>query len=219
MKSRMPAVCRWIFAICTGFSLIGALAIVTVIVVNPALPLGAEYANTVDLSALPGGLVVKTTNGAVLKVTELKATVSGNTEGLNVRADLFKRFVLPIALIYTIFFAVLFDLLRRLFRNVEHGASFTPQTVKLVRIIGYSLVGFAFVSSAAEGIVASALIEHFRQAIVVSSPGLAWAATSGYAGFGLPFGGSQFFSGLLVLALSEVFRQGLQLKNDSDLTI
>lgn len=36
---------------------------------------------------------------------------------------------------------------------------------------------------------------------------------------GFPFGSPLFFSGLLVLALSEVFRQGLALKRDSELTI
>ena len=36
---------------------------------------------------------------------------------------------------------------------------------------------------------------------------------------GFPFGSPVFFSGLLVLALSEVFRQGLALKNENDLTV
>jgi hypothetical protein len=34
-----------------------------------------------------------------------------------------------------------------------------------------------------------------------------------------PFGTPIFFSGLLVLALSEVFRQGLVLKHENDLTV
>jgi len=36
---------------------------------------------------------------------------------------------------------------------------------------------------------------------------------------GSPFGSPIFFSGLLVLALSEVFRQGLVLKRENDLTV
>ena len=35
----------------------------------------------------------------------------------------------------------------------------------------------------------------------------------------LPFGSPVFLSGLLVLALAEVFRQGLALQRESDLTV
>jgi hypothetical protein len=34
-----------------------------------------------------------------------------------------------------------------------------------------------------------------------------------------PFGSPEFLAGLLVLALAEVFRQGLALQRDSDLTV
>ena len=40
-----------------------------------------------------------------------------------------------------------------------------------------------------------------------------------YPGHWLPFGDGVFWSGLLVLALAEVFRQGLALKREHDLTV
>jgi hypothetical protein len=58
-----------------------------------------------------------------------------------------KTFGLPVLLIHALFLAALFELLRRLFRNVGRGESFTPQSVRLVQIIGVSLMVFAFVAA------------------------------------------------------------------------
>lgn len=217
MQSRLPTLCRWFFAACTVLSVIGAIAIAAVIIIDPVLPETAQFNTSVDLTAPNGKLVVKTDSGAQLTVTQLQANVTG--KDLNPVLKLFKQYGLPLGLVYTVFFAALFDLLRRLFRNVERGSSFTPQTVRLVRTIGYSLIIFSLASAVAEGVLASALVDYFRAHMVLTGPNLQWTAETGRAHFDFPFGNSQFFTGLLVLALAEVFRQGLKLKNDADLTI
>ena len=110
---------------------------------------------------------------------------------------------------------------RRLFRNVSRGESFTRQSVFFVQLVGVSLIVYSLVSAYAEGMVRNrnALLSfparrahriwHLR---APSRAGRGWASD-------FRFGGSAFFFGLLVLAISEVFRQGLTLKREHDLTV
>lgn len=218
MNRRLPAICRWIFAALTVLMLIATAGLLSVWVIDPSLPPNTKINTAVGLSDLPGGLQVKTVDGAVFQVKELQATVSTTGKDLNPLVDLIKRFGLPVAMLYTVYFAVLFDLMRRLFRKVEKGDSFTPQTVRLVQTVGFSLIGFSLVSAVAEGFLSSALADFFRTHAVLTGTGLKWVAAGNHE-FALSFDGSYLLTGLLVLALSEVFRQGLALKNDHDLTI
>jgi len=93
-----------------------------------------------------------------------------------------------------------------------------------VQIIGFSLLVFSVVSAAAEGWFQYVLFDYLAHhaqlsisgsAIRLPAPGEFHFET----GSNSLLGNSYFFTGLLVLALSEVFRQGLTLKTDSDLTI
>lgn len=217
MTSRLPVFCRWVFTFLTGASLLGVVAILAVIVINPSIESGPKYSTNVELNAPPGALMLKTDGGAI-SVTAMRASITGKDQaGL---VSLFKRYGLPLGVIYTVFAAVLFDLFRRLFRNVERGRSFTPETIGLVRVIGFSLIGFSLVSSFAESFLSMALLNYFRSHSALAGPGLTWNGNPPFtASFDFPFGGSIFFAGLLVLALAEVFRQGLALKADADLTI
>ena len=83
--------------------------------------------------------------------------------------ELLKGYGLPIILINAVFFAALFELLRRLFRNVGRGDSFTPQSVRLVQIIGGALIVFSLISAVGESWFAHAmyayLTEHTQIAI------------------------------------------------------
>jgi len=131
---------------------------------------------------------------------------------------------LPLAILNVLFFTLLFDLLRRLFRNVGRGESFTRQSVRLVQIIGLSLLVFSVASAFAEAWFAHALYNYLADHAVVTISGTSLHLPATHhmsisGGHRFPFGSSYFFSGLLVLALSEVFRQGLVLKTESDLTV
>jgi hypothetical protein len=135
-----------------------------------------------------------------------------------------KHYGLPIVLVRMILFAALFDLLRRLFRNVGRGDSFTRQSVYLVQIIGGTLIVYSLVST-----VMDALFEHAMFAYLANNAVLTVAGTAlrlpapdgaGFPhGLGFLLGKSAFLAGLLVLALSEVFRQGLVMKTENDLTV
>ena len=131
---------------------------------------------------------------------------------------------LPLALAETILFAVLFDLLRRLFRNVGRGDSFTRQSVVLVQIIGGTLIVYSLVSAMMVHLFEQAMFVYLANnaVLTVSGRALRLPAPDGgsfHYGLGLAVGKPAFLAGLLVLALSEVFRQGLVMKTENDLTV
>ncbi len=122
------------------------------------------------------------------------------------------------------FFIVVFELLRRLFRNVGRGESFTLPTLRLVQILGVSLLVYSIVSAIADAWFAHAMYAYLVQnaQIAVSGSPLHLPVSHNVQitmGNDFPFGTPIFFSGLLVLALSEVFRQGLALRSENDLTV
>ena len=63
------------------------------------------------------------------------------------------------------------------------------------------------------------LMEHTQLVISGTAVQLPAADRPPALGFQSPFGSAEFLAGLLVLALSEVFRQGLALQRDNELTI
>jgi uncharacterized membrane protein YphA (DoxX/SURF4 family) len=134
-----------------------------------------------------------------------------------------EQYGIPIGLFYALSLTVLFDLMRRLFRNVGHGESFTPQSVGLVQIIGGVLIALAIVSAIGENLFAHALYGYLVQHtdIAVSGTPLRLPQPTQAVRFDhwLPLGRTTFWCGLLVLALAEVFRQGLALQRDADLTV
>ena len=133
-----------------------------------------------------------------------------------------EQYGFPMLLLYALFLTGLFDVLRRLFRNVGRGESFTPQSVGLVQIVGASLIVFAVISTIGESWFTEAAFSYLMQHtdIVVSGTPLR-LPHPGAVRFDhwLPFGRAAFWYGLLVLALAEVFRQGLALKQDNELTV
>jgi hypothetical protein len=86
-----------------------------------------------------------------------------------------------------------------------------------------ALIVFSFVSALAESWFAYAmydhLVEHTRIAISGTPVQLPPAERPPWFGYESPFGSPEFLAELLVLALAEVFRQGLALQRDSDLTV
>jgi len=131
----------------------------------------------------------------------------------------------PLLLIWSAFLAVLFDLLRRLFRHVEQGDSFTERNIRLVHRIGLSIIAFTLISSAANGIIALTMcsclnhnptVEGIRMTFIPAG-NITMGSDSHH--FVFQFGFSGILAGLLVLALGEVFRQGLLLKQENELTI
>lgn len=222
----LPKLFRWVFTALVVIAVLGAVGVCVAMAVDPKLPPGTHFGPlTVDLMGQPGTVALRATNGdSDFTLTALRGSITLFVAKAGGLIELLKIYGLPLILINLIFFAVLFDLLRRLFRNVGRGESFTRQNVFLVQIVGASLIVFSLVSAFIERWFAHVMLNYVAQNAVVTISGtsLHLPAPHGAAIFslhGFPFGSPVFFSGLLVLALSEVFRQGLALKNENDLTV
>ncbi len=224
----LPKLFRWLFTILEGLLALGALCIAVAILIHPSLPPNAHFGPfqrevggqtaTFSLQPPPSG------GASVLTVQAFNGNATMTVNGPAGLIALLIGHGLPLILTYVLFLGVLFDLLRRLFRNVGRGESFTPQSVRLVQIVGGALIAFAIVASVIKAwythMVVAYLLQHTDIAISgtpVRLPHL--DPQSMQFGHWLPLGDSVFWSGLLVLALAEVFRQGLALKRDNELTV
>jgi hypothetical protein len=122
---------------------------------------------------------------------------------------------------------VVFEFLRRLCRNIERREVFTDENFGLVRRLGGIIVALTLISSAVHAWKAYRIERYLREH--VSFEGISsLTATSPLTGkeafidsvtrnVHLDF--SLLLTGLLVLVLAEVFRQGVALKQESDLTV
>lgn len=224
--SVLPRLFRWVFTALEALTLLGAVIICLAVLIDPRLPSDTHFGPfVIDFAGQPGSVALRAVHGdSDFTATAFRGSLTllvGKTGGL---LEVAKRYGLPLLLIKTVLFALLFDLLRRLFRNVGRGESFTRQSVYLVQIVGGTLIVYSIAAAIAENLFANAMLAYLAQHAVVTVSGTALhlPAPQG-AGFphgvGSPFDSPVFFCGLLVLALSEVFRQGLALKNENDLTV
>ncbi len=221
--SVLPKLFRWVFTVFAVLAAIGALAICVAMVIDPKLPAGTHFGPlTVDMMGQPGTVVLRAAGGdSDFTVTALRGSLTLFVEKAGGLIEVVKHYGLPVMLIYSLFLVILFDLLRRLFRNVGRGESFSRQSVYLVQGLGASLIVYSLVSAFAESWFVHAAYTYLAQHAVVTVSGTSLRLPAPH-GISMPHGtgGSPvFFSGLLVLALSEVFRQGLALKNENDLTV
>jgi len=218
----LPKALRWMFAILSIFSGVFALALVIVLIIDPSLPLGSHVGPVkIDIAGQPGTFSMWDTN---IVLSALRGNITMQVADVRGLIELLKHYGLPLLILNAAFYAMVFDLMRRMFRNVGRGESFTQNTVRLVQIIGLSLLVFSLVSATAEGWFQQALFAYLAQHAVISISGTAihLPAPQGFSvggGGPFPFGSPVFFTGLLVLALAEVFRQGLVLKRENDLTV
>ncbi|MGQ0741944.1 MAG: DUF2975 domain-containing protein [Alphaproteobacteria bacterium] len=229
MKSAnfLPKAFRWLFtflAVCTA---LGAVAVVVVMIADPSLPPDAHFGPTKgQVFGQPAEFALHPAAGAgsepVFSAKAFDGNVTLKVEKAGGLVELLKHYGLPLLLIYALFFTALFELLRRLFRNVGRGDSFTAQSVRLVQSIGVSLIVFWLVSGLAGSWFVYAAWDFFSQhtEIAVSGAPLNLPPATDHRWFGqIRLFDWVLFSGLLVLALAEVFRQGLALKRDADLTV
>jgi len=224
--SFLPKLFRWAFTALEALSMIGAAAICVAILIDPSLPPGTHFGPFhVAFGGQPGTVALLAANGdSDFTAAAFRGTIVLFVEKAGGLIQVALHRGLPLVLISMVFLVVLFDLLRRLFRNVGRGESFTRQSVYLVQIVGGSLIVYSIASAFAERWFADVMLTYLAEHAVVTVSGtpLHLPAPGGMAMLhynGFPFHSPVFFSGLLVLALSEVFRQGLALKNENDLTV
>ena len=227
MSHFLPRLFRWVFTVLAVLTALAAVVLIAVILVDPRLPPDARFGPVHGkLMGQPATLALQPDASGqgepALSARAFNGNVTMTVDKPAGAIELLKRYGLPLLLIYTVFFTALFELLRRLFRNVGRGESFTPQSVRLVQVVGGALIIFSLISAVGESWFAHAmdayLTEHTQFAISGTSVRLPPAENTQLVAR-LPFGSPVFLSGLLVLALAEVFRQGLALQRESDLTV
>jgi hypothetical protein len=227
MSRLLPRLFRSAFTVLAVLAALAAVCLIAVILVDPSLPPDARFGPVHgEFMGQPATLALQPDASGqgepALSARAFDGNVTMSVDKASGAIELLKRYGLPLLLIYAVFFAALFQLLGRLFRNVGRGESFTPQSVRLVQIVGGALIVFSLISAIGESWFAHAmyayLTEHMRIAISGTFVQLPPADNSRLL-VRFPFGSPVFLSGLLVLALAEVFRQGLALQRESDLTV
>ncbi len=227
MSRFLPKLFGLVFTVLTVLSAFAVVCLIVVILVDPTLPPDARFGPVHgEFLGQPATLALQPDASGqgepVLSARAFNGHVAMTVDEPSGVVERLKRYGLPLLLIHAVFFTALFELLRRLFRNVGRGDSFTPQSVRLVQIVGGVLIVFSLVSAIGESQFAYAmwayLTEHTQIAISGTSVRLPPAENRLFLGR-FPFDSPVFYCGLLVLALAEVFRQGLALQRESDLTV
>jgi hypothetical protein len=221
--SWLPKFLRWMFTVFVIFTALCAVAVLVVMLIDPTLPPGAHFGPIkTNFLGQPGSMFFFRDSAFALTAFRGGLAVSiRNAGGL---IEILKHYGLPLILLQIVFFMVVFELLRRLFRNVGRGESFTQPTLRLVQILGVSLLVYSLVSAIAEAWFVHAMYSYLVQNAQITISGSPLYLPQSHElrisiSNNSPFGAPIFFSGLLVLALSEVFRQGLVLKRENDLTV
>jgi hypothetical protein len=136
-----------------------------------------------------------------------------------------RQAMIPAMAVLVIFSYLLVTSLRNLCANLEIGEVFSDENARLVRRVGLILIWYS-VAGFVVGIWASAMINlYFNNHVTVT--GLSTIAPKLGIGRALQFSlSTQYFpnfsgliAGCLVLAISEAFKQGLNLKAENDLTV
>jgi hypothetical protein len=227
MSRSLPKLFRCVFTVLAVLTALAACGVLVAILVDPALPPDARFGPVkADFLGQPATIALHLDadgqGDPVLSARAFNGNVTMTVDKPSGAIELLKSYGLPLLLIYAVFFTALFELLRRLFRNVGRGESFTPQSVRLVQIVGGSLIVFSLIAAIGESWFAHAmygyLVDHTQVAISGTPVRLPPGDNSPVLGR-VPFRSSAFLSGLLVLALAEVFRQGLALQRDNELTV
>lgn len=168
----------------------------------------------------------KIVEGIKLRTLSSELVVADRAEGAKLmEATRVPVFVASMARALILF--VIADLLWRLCRAVERGEVFSPGNFRLVRWLGLALTIRPIIGLVADtwknATIARYVEDHVTfegLRVIATSTGLdRWErAVENVTHFG-DFDFSLFITGLLVLALAEVFRRGLVLKQEADLTV
>lgn len=163
-------------------------------------------------SATPGSLGLSSLRGT------LQANLASEDERL---VSVLRQTIIPSMVVVITFCWFLFTALRNLCSNIESGEVFSGKNLRLVRGIGVTLIAYSLASFAV-GLWGTVVMNQYLSAHVVMTGLSAMPVPTvvrfipSETIFSVP--GSMII-GLLVLVISEAFRQGLVLKNENDLTV
>jgi hypothetical protein len=173
------------------------------------------------------GLSSDTANPGALKLSSLCGTLQvdlcSNDAGL---VSALRWSIIPAMTALIVFSYIVFSSLRNVCSNLERGDVFNDGNLRNVRRIGASLVAYSLVGAALEFWSSHVLGGYFGQHVVLTGLKSTFPFPNGSGAlhfFNFPSGllttQGEFLVGWLVLAASEAFRQGLELKAENDLTV
>jgi hypothetical protein len=226
--NQLPRVLSGVFAGFEVLTMLGALILAVLAYVPSVTPPGLFLNLPVGVVPEAGAIRLKSASepAEVVTVRDLQGTLYFEAEsGGDGLAARFKHFGLPMVLLYLAFGAVIFDLLRRLFRNVARRESFTARNIRLVHVLGGAMVVFSLLSGGMQAWSSSQMVSYLNQRAIAAGNPIRFETASNAKldlngrRMAIPIDGTGILAGLLVLALGEVFRQGLALKQENDLTI
>jgi hypothetical protein len=218
---------RFLFGFLRGLMIFCAVVIVMSVLLLPVLPSRTvaqrplsswDVLADVTLTFEPGAYRVQATKAAAgdVELAEIRGKFLGNSRSADAeiaslsRWHIFLRLVVDLAFCFEVL-----DLLWRLCRNVEKGEVFSESNTRYVRNLGLVILVYQAIACAA-GFWYARMIDGFLQQRVVAEGvklKLHWGAEV------FPMDPTLIVTGLLLLMLGEVFRQGLALKKENELTV
>ena len=154
VSSMLPRIFHWVFLVLVLVFVVAAWVVGFVMVVNPHMPAGSHLGPAeFHLAGQQATVVLRSTGtDSDFLGTAFGGNISVAVEKAGGLLEVFKHYGLPVIFLDMIFLATLFELLRRLFRNVGRGESFTRDTIRLVQGVGGLLILFSLVLSFGEGL-------------------------------------------------------------------
>jgi hypothetical protein len=227
ISNKLPGNLRFLFGFLRGLMIFCAVVFVLSVILSFLLPSQTvaqrpltswDTLAEVTLTFEPVSYRLQATKAPAgeVELAKIRGKFLGNSRSADAeiaslsRWHFFLRLVVDLAFLY-----VLFDLLWRLCRNVEKGEVFSESNTRYVRNLGLMILVYQAVGCAA-GFWYARMIEGFLLHRVVAE-GVKLKLHWGMEVF--PVSLDLIVTGLLLLALSEVFRQGLALKKENELTV
>jgi len=223
-SNNLPGSLRFLFGFLRGFTIFGAVVVFIVVVLIPWLTPHNTAWKHMDVLAVvrldfePGVYRVQATKAAVgdVALTEIRGSLAVNRASADAELAVLSRWLFFLrTTVELAFYYVCLDLLWRLCRNVERGEIFSESNTRYVRNLGFAILVYQAVACAA-GFWYARMIDAFLQQRVVTE-GVKLKLHWGMEVF--PVNPDLIITGLLLLVLSEVFRQGLALKKENELTV
>lgn len=161
------------------------------------------------------------TNPGDLELGALKGTltVNRNTADKHLIAMIDWVF-LPLTLLSFAFYYTLFGNLRAICSRIEEGEVFVEKNLRMIRNVGVLMIGYAILRQATEFITITILGSylHYQVTGAEMQARIDLAGSLNF-GVGANAAGANILTGVVVMLIGEVFRQGLLLKTENELTI
>lgn len=221
-RFNLPRTLRGLFELLQAFTFLGALFQIVLYLVYPFFHVTITPSETIAYVEVEGLEHIpawsSTGDAAEVKVTSVNGVleVKNAPESAEFSSLLRWRFLLC-GTPGVIFPILLFGLLRRLCSKVEQGEIFSARNTTLVRNLGITILGYQAASIVGRIWYGNIAARFVHQYVVVEGVkvGVRWDWNHGWFS---PSAGL-IVTGCLVLLLAEVFRQGLELKSENELTV